>query len=159
SQLRMRITRLDSQILRLPSTRPVTLPMSGAGQGTARPQPAVLLVQVETDAQITGIGFGTLVMSDRALLATIEDDPWPLLNGENPLSHERLWAKIQACENPLFVPAYVPVDIALWDIKSKKAGLPLWQLLGGARGKVPVHSGQTADPNLSAGEVIALART
>jgi len=155
----MRITRLHSQVLRLPQARAVPLPMSGAGQGAARSEPIALLVQIETDAGITGVGFGCFTISGRALLATIEEELLSWLVGEDPLNHERSWARVQACANPLAIPAYAPVDIALWDIKAKQAGLPLWQLLGGVRDKVPIHAAETADPSLFANDVIALARS
>ncbi len=63
--------------------------------------------------------------------------------GEDPLNNERLWRKT-------YVPKFMgqkgnslwtvsAIDIALWDIKAKVAGLPLYRLMGGAREKVPVY--------------------
>jgi L-alanine-DL-glutamate epimerase-like enolase superfamily enzyme len=153
----MRITNLNAQILRLPPAR-VSLSMSGDGKEIERPNYIVLLVNVETDAEISGVGFGAFSISGRALLATIEDELSPLLIGEDPSCHERLWAKIQTCDNPLAIPAYSAIDIALWDIKSKQGGVPLWQLLGGVRDKVPIHAAETACPHLSAAETITSAR-
>jgi len=155
----MRITRLNAQILRLPQARSVSLPLSSDATANSRPKYIVLLLNVETDAGITGVGFGAFAFSGRALLATIEDELSPLLLGEDPSCHERLWAKVQTRDNPLAIPAYSAIDIAIWDIKAKQAGMPLWQLLGGVREKVPIHAAETACPHLSANEVITIARS
>jgi L-alanine-DL-glutamate epimerase-like enolase superfamily enzyme len=155
----MRITRLDAQVLRLPQARSVSLPLSGEAKDKARPIYIALIVHVETDAGITGVGFGAYAISGRALLATIEDEISPLLVGEDPSGHERLWAKVQTRDNPLAVSANSAIDIAIWDIKAKHAGVPLWQFLGGVRGRVPIHAAETACPYLSATDTITISRS
>src|SRR4051812_47209436 len=111
----MRITRVDARPLRLPPAGAKPLPVAGAPAAT-RPGLTVLLVQLETDAGITGLGFGSYPGGGRSLLACVEDDLTPLVTGEDPLQHERLWAKTRPVENPS---AYAPIDIALWDLKAK----------------------------------------
>src|SRR5258707_8798660 len=112
----MRIIRIDARLLRLPPPRLVPLPV--AGSAAAAPLPiTILLVQLETDAGLTGLGFGTYVDGGRSLLACIEDDLTPLITGEDPLQHERLWAKSRSLENPAALAAYAGIDIALWDLK------------------------------------------
>ncbi|HLW66993.1 MAG TPA: mandelate racemase/muconate lactonizing enzyme family protein [Gemmataceae bacterium] len=133
--------------------------MSGAAKEKTRPTYIVLLVNVETDAGITGIGFGVYAITGRALLATIEDELAPLMIGDDATNHVRLWAKVQTHDNPLAIPAYAAIDIAIWDIKAKQAGVPLWQLLGGVRDKVPIHAAETACPFLTASDTITLARS
>jgi L-talarate/galactarate dehydratase len=155
----MHITRLDAQVFRLPQARSVSLPISGEAKEKSRPTYVVLLVNVETDSGITGVGFGALPISGRALLATIEDELAPLLVGEDPIDYERLWAKVQTRQNPLVIPAYAAIDIAIWDIKAKQAGAPLWQLLGGVRERIPIHAAETACPYLSAADTITIARS
>ena len=56
---------------------------------------------------------------------------------------EAIWERLYYRNLPMgqrgiFMRALSAVDIALWDIKAQAAGLPLWQLLGGARARVPV---------------------
>jgi L-alanine-DL-glutamate epimerase-like enolase superfamily enzyme len=153
----MNISRLDARQLRLPPAGPVSLPLAG-GVAASRTAIDVLLVQVETNAGTTGIGFGPIAGGGRSLLAAIEDDLGPILIGENALNHERLWAKAQALNEPVVQRAHAFIDIALWDLKGKAAGLPLWRLLGGARESAKTFTAETAPAQLSADEVIAVAR-
>src|SRR5260221_12720009 len=92
----MQLTRIIPTLLRLPRERAVALPL--AGQPAGPTALTVLLVQLETDDGITGLGFGCIADSGRALMATIEDDLAPLLLGEDPLHHERLAAKVHGVD-------------------------------------------------------------
>jgi L-alanine-DL-glutamate epimerase-like enolase superfamily enzyme len=152
----MRITRLDAKLLRLPQGKSVSLPMAGAG-GDPRAAVNLLLIQVETDAGVTGLGFGVIGAGGRSLIAAV-DELAPILTGENALNHERLWARVQALDSPAAQRAYAAVDIALWDLKAKSAGVPLARLLGGARESVMALSGHAASSLLSADDVIATGR-
>jgi len=152
----MRITRVDAKLLHVPQGKSVSLPMSGSA-GDARSLVQVLLAQVETDGGVTGVGFGTITAGGRSLLAVI-DELSPMLIGENALNHERLWARVQALDSPAALRAYTVVDVALWDLKAKAAGVPLARLLGGARDAATAFAGQTAASSLSTDDVVALAR-
>jgi L-alanine-DL-glutamate epimerase-like enolase superfamily enzyme len=55
--------------------------------------------------------------------------------------------------------AIAAVDTALWDIKAKAAGLPLWQLLGGARGRVPTYASGALMRGLTLDRAATAART
>src|SRR5579859_6650732 len=154
----MRITRIDARLLRMPPPRPVTLPV--AGSAAVPPSGiSVLLVQIETDAGLIGLGFGTYADGGRSFLTCIEDDLTPLLTGEDPLHHERLWAKSRSLENPAAHAAYAGIDIALWDLKAKAAGVPLGRLLGGVRDSAKAFTAETAGAGLTADDVIAVARS
>ena len=48
-----------------------------------------------------------------------------------------------------------PIDIALWDLKAKRAGLPLYKLLGGTRTSVPIYGSDGGWLNMSVDEVVA----
>jgi L-alanine-DL-glutamate epimerase-like enolase superfamily enzyme len=152
----MRITRLTPTLLRLPLTRGVALPM--AGQPAATAALTVLLVQVETDTGAAGLGFGPIGAGGRSLLAALDDDLSPLLLGEDPLHHERLAAKVAGLDGAVARQAYAFVDIALWDLKAKAAGLPLWRLLGGVRDAAKAVSAETASAALTAADAIALGK-
>jgi L-alanine-DL-glutamate epimerase-like enolase superfamily enzyme len=60
------------------------------------------------------------------------------LVGKNPLSREALWSRMWALRRrkSLSAPAIAAIDVALWDIAGKIAGLPVYQLMGAAREKV-----------------------
>src|SRR5262245_11101643 len=149
----MRLTRIYSTLVQFPVERAVALPLAGQPLRPAS-QPA-LLVQLETDVGARGIGFGQISAGPRSLLVAVEEELAPLLIGESALHHERLWPKVQALDSPAAQRAYAAVDIALWDLKGKAAGLPLWRLLGGVRESAKAFSAEPAAAHLSADEAIA----
>jgi L-rhamnonate dehydratase len=101
-----------------------------------------LIIRVRTDEGITGIGE-----VDSAPLAvqgivnggyshTLCCGLKQLLIGEDPFQTEYLWQKmfrqnIYAGQSGVLIHAIGGIDIALWDIKGKKLGMPIWKLLGG----------------------------
>ncbi len=113
--------------------------------------PAVFL-KIETDAGITGYGEGTNHFLPHASLGMLQDLT-PYLIGEDPERIEYLW---QSCfrrrfyrGGPATGAALSAIDMALWDIKGKAHGVPVYQLLGGlARDRVRLYaaiSGRTAE--------------
>jgi D-arabinonate dehydratase len=100
-----------------------------------------VIVEVLTDEGVSGIGFG---MARYAPVAQIvEANLKPLLVGQDPLLTERLWDRMYhlnllIAQRGIFMRALSAVDIALWDIKGKAAGLPVWRLLGGHSERVPL---------------------
>src|SRR5260370_6276766 len=158
----MRITRIASQLLHLPLARPRASPTEA--QAGRLNYIVVLVVEVDTDAGLRGLGFAyALQGSGRALLAIAEDDLSPLLLGEDPLDHLRLEAKVywrlQTVGRRGLVPqAYSAFDLALWDLKGKAAGMPLYKLLGGARESAPVYGSDCGWLWMSPDEIIAAAR-
>jgi L-alanine-DL-glutamate epimerase-like enolase superfamily enzyme len=100
-----------------------------------------VLVALETDAGVTGVGFG--MTRNAPVGAIIGRSVAPLVLGEDPLLVEALWDRIYYRNltiggRGIFMRALSVVDIALWDIKGQVAGLPIWQLLGGARRRSPI---------------------
>jgi L-alanine-DL-glutamate epimerase-like enolase superfamily enzyme len=158
----MRITQLDSQLLRVPLERPITPP--GGGDRGRLDHVFVLLVHLGTDAGPRGLGFAyALEGGGRAMKAVADDDVAPLVVGEDPLDHERLARKVywrlQAIgRSGLVAQAYSAVDLALWDLKGKAAGLPLYKLLGGAREAAPVYGSDTGWLWMSAQEILEASR-
>jgi L-alanine-DL-glutamate epimerase-like enolase superfamily enzyme len=153
----MKISRLIARTFRLPPARSVALPLAG-GAVSDRKQPIAMVIQIDTDEKITGLGFGCLVDGGSSLISAVADDLSPLLIGEDPTNHERLWAKSRTLENPAAHRAYSIIDIALWDLKGKIANLPLWRLLGGARESAKTFTAETAPAHLSADDAITIAR-
>ena len=102
----------------------------------------VVGVRLATDAGLSGFGYtGTHahLASDRLITACIRDCYAELLIGEEAGDITRLWRKLARFPALQWVGragitqlALAAVDIALWDLKAKAAGLPLWKLLGGA---------------------------
>jgi len=102
------------------------------------------LVEVHTDEGVTGQALS----ASRWSFGGREFVEGPLrqrLIGEDPLRTERLWdVMMHGWRKPAYegevVAAISGIDIALWDLKGKVAGLPLWRLLGGFRTSVPVYA-------------------
>src|SRR5262245_26505122 len=144
----MRITRIDCQLLHVPTQRPRASPTEAVGGRLNHIN--VLLVQLETDVGVPGLGLAyTLQGSGRALHAVAVDDLTPLLVGEDPRDHERLEAKVywrmQTVGRRGLVPqAYSAFDVALWDLKGRLAQQPLYKLLGGARESAAVYASDSA---------------
>src|SRR5436309_3321392 len=154
----MRITAIESELLHVPLSRPRASPTETA---TGRLNDInVLLVHVETEAGLRGLGFAyALQGSGRALHAVAIDDIVPLLLGENAFDHERLAAKVYwrlqtVGRLGLVQQAYSAVDVALWDLKGKAAGVPLYKLLGGARESAPVYGSDTGWLWMSPEEIV-----
>jgi len=119
-----------------------------------------IVVHVDTDEGLSGIGeiHGRPL---RQIVQIVTEVFAPLLIGEDPLDHERLWAlmfsythtragaKLSHAEGqPHFgagakaqiMAAIAGIDIALWDLKGKRCRLPVYKLLGGSRSAVPCYA-------------------
>ena len=102
------------------------------------------LVYVETDADVTGIGLaGAASMSAPGIGREILESLKPLLIGRDPLDHERHWHEMWRPKllgrRGLTTRVISGIDIALWDLKAKRAGMPLYKLLGGFTNRVPTY--------------------
>lgn len=92
-----------------------------------------ILVQIRTKAGLTGYGLGG---GGAAACLIIEQHLAPLLHGTNALNIELLWDQMFASTSfygrrGLAIQAISGIDLALWDLAGKRAGLPVHQLLGG----------------------------
>ncbi|MFC1739284.1 mandelate racemase/muconate lactonizing enzyme family protein [Planctomycetota bacterium] len=111
-----------------------------------------IFLKIETDVGIVGYGDGTNYFLPYSVEGMLKD-LIPYLIGEDPERVEYLW---QVCFRRRFMrggpstgAAISAIDMALWDIKGKAYGVPVYQLLGGlARTKVRVYGhvgGNTAE--------------
>jgi L-rhamnonate dehydratase len=101
-------------------------------------------VEVETDAGITGHGLGAITR-ETVIAEIVNRVIAPAIKGDDPLAHELIWEKLYWTLTPrgqtgFGAQALSAVDIALWDIKGKALGQPIWRLLGGARARVPLYA-------------------
>lgn len=105
-----------------------------------------LLVEVETDSGLIGLGetahFGGPLRSTQVV---IEGELRDHVVGEDPRDIERLWEQMHEraykhARGGLVIAAMSGIDIALWDLRGKLAGMPLWRLLGGCRQRVPAYA-------------------
>ncbi|HEY3184613.1 MAG TPA: D-mannonate dehydratase ManD [Gaiellaceae bacterium] len=97
-----------------------------------------------TDDGLTGLGDATLNGRELAVASYLEDHVCPLLIGRDAGRIEDTWQYLYKGAywrgGPVGMTAISAVDTALWDIKGKAAGMPVYQLLGGrARDGVLVY--------------------
>ena len=92
-------------------------------------------LKIETDEGLTGIGDATLNGRELSVASYIEDHMIPNLIGKDAGRIEDIWQFFYRGaywrRGPVTMSAIAAVDTALWDIKAKAAGMPLYQLLGG----------------------------
>src|ERR1700681_3112422 len=92
-------------------------------------------LKIETSDGITGLGDGTLNGRELAVASYLTDHLIPSLIGRDAHAIEDTWQFFYRGaywrRGPVTMSAIAAVDMALWDIKAKAAGLPLYQLLGG----------------------------
>ena len=92
-------------------------------------------LKIETDEGLTGLGDATLNGRELAVASYLTDHVIPCLIGRDPQQIEDIWQYLYRGAywrgGPVTMSAIAAVDTALWDIKAKAAGMPLYQLLGG----------------------------
>src|SRR6266481_3269928 len=110
-------------------------------------------VKITTEDGVHGLGDATLNGRELAVASYLTDHVLPLLVGRDARRIEDLWQFLYKGaywrRGPVTMTAIAAVDMALWDIKGKALGAPVYQLLGGAsRDAVLVYghaSGATID--------------
>jgi len=124
---------------------PLTAAISDAKVLTGRQRPmtevAFLFAEIRTDDGHEGLGFGySKRAGGRAQFAHATEVAADLL-GEDPCDIGRLWTKLvwagaSVGRSGAATQAIAAIDVALWDLKAKRAGLPLAKLLGAYRDSV-----------------------
>ena len=93
-------------------------------------------LKLTTDEGHTGLGDATLNGRELAVVSYLKDHVVPLLIGRDAHRIEDTWQFLYRSaywrRGPVTMAAIAAVDMALWDIKGKAAGMPVYQLLGGA---------------------------
>ena len=136
----MKITSIKSHVLRYELEKELGYSQQYYKYRTAH------LVEIETDEGITGwgecFGPGNIALANKFIVEKVIQ---PLIIGEDPTNKEYIWHKVynllrDSGQKGMPIQALSGVDIALWDILSKKAKLPLYQLVGGkTNDKIPVY--------------------
>ena len=136
----MKITSIKSHVLRYDLEKELGYSQQYYKYRTAH------LVEVETNEGITGwgecFGPGNIALANKFIVEKVIQ---PLIKGEDPTNKEYIWHKVynllrDSGQKGMPIQALSGVDIALWDILSKKANLPLYQLIGGkCNNQIPVY--------------------
>jgi L-alanine-DL-glutamate epimerase-like enolase superfamily enzyme len=104
-----------------------------------------ILVDVQTDDGLVGTGYAyTIGTGGRAVMELLRNDLLGRLIGEDARRIEAIWQKLFFATHGTAVGAITSlalaaIDIALWDLRGKAVGQPLWLLAGGARRSVPLY--------------------
>ena len=132
----MKITSIDSFILTVPTPQPMAAQYA---------QQKLVVAEIATDAGVKGLGYSLVFGGGgaEAVLAYVERLKAVLL-GEDPLFVARLWEKMFRADQGIRkqgVAAYAisALDIGLWDIAGKAAGLPLYKLWGAVTDRIPAY--------------------
>lgn len=106
-----------------------------------------VFVRVQTDEGISGIGEPSCVGKEQAVVGAVRDLEHLVL-GADPLAIELVMTRTVIWRTgPVLSAAVSGIEHALWDIKSKALGVPVWQLLGGrVRDRRQRHRRRTAAP-------------
>jgi L-alanine-DL-glutamate epimerase-like enolase superfamily enzyme len=125
---------------------PLPKVLSNSGHGKI-PDFQLVTVRVRDGEGAEGIGYTyTIGQGGVAIQAMIARDLAPTLVGEDPRLIERLWDRMWwrlhwVGRGGAASFAIAAVDIALWDLKARRAGEPLWRVLGGHDPEIDVYFG------------------
>ncbi len=118
-------------------------------------------VEVETSGGV--VGHGLTHLSQGSVAAHIVNDiAGPALIGSDALANEKIWQMLywmltSSGQSGFACNAISAIDLALWDIKGKVAGMPVWKLLGGARDRLDVYC-TLGVQNLERDQLLAMAK-
>ena len=133
----MRITDIASCVLTVPTREPMA---------RNYPQQKLVVAEIATDEGVRGLGYSLVFGGGgaEAVHAYLEARLKLLLLGEDPLYVERLWEKMFRADMGIRKHgtagyALAALDIGLWDIAGKAAGLPLYKLWGAASDRIPAY--------------------
>lgn len=106
---------------------------------------SLLFAEIESAQGHSGLGFGYTLRSGGPAQYAHAQELAPLLIGEDPNDIARLWSKLawagaSVGRSGVAVQAIAALDTALWDLKARRAGLPLAKLLGAQRDAVPCYN-------------------
>ncbi|MFE9763091.1 mandelate racemase/muconate lactonizing enzyme family protein [Streptomyces sp. NPDC005808] len=119
-----------------------------------------IFVDLATDDGLAGIGYSyTIGTGGSSVLALLNDHLLPALPGQDARNVEALWQLLLARTRATAVGAITSlalaaVDTALWDLRCKRAGEPLWRLAGGHRQEIPLYDTEGGWLHLSTEDLV-----
>jgi L-talarate/galactarate dehydratase len=146
---------------------PLAAPVSDAKVLTGRQKPltevAFLFAEIRTECGYEGVGYSYAKRAGGPGQYAHAREIAPELIGEDPSDIQRIWNKLvwagaSAGHSGLATQAIAAVDIALWDLKAKRAGLPLAKLLGAHRDSVACYNTSGGFLSMSIDQVVENAK-
>jgi L-alanine-DL-glutamate epimerase-like enolase superfamily enzyme len=113
-------------------------------QAFVRQETPVVRITCSDGAQGTGYTY-TIGTGGSSVVALLRDHLAPRLVGRDADLVEALWKDLffhthATAVGAITSLALAAIDTALWDLRCRRAGLPLWRMAGGAQAKVPVYT-------------------
>jgi L-alanine-DL-glutamate epimerase-like enolase superfamily enzyme len=123
---------------------PPPVPRSDAIQAFVTQETPVVRLRCTDGAEGTGYTY-TIGTGGSSVVALLRDHLAPRLVGRDPAEVEAIWKDLFFATHATAVGAITSlalaaVDTALWDLKCRRAGQPLWRMAGGAQRRVPVYT-------------------
>jgi L-alanine-DL-glutamate epimerase-like enolase superfamily enzyme len=100
------------------------------------------LVRVVDETGVEGVGASPAYSTGRFDLSVFESLRViaPRALGSDPLLRTELWRSLQDMALPVLLTAHAALDIAVWDLAARRADVRLFELLGGARTRLPAYA-------------------
>jgi L-alanine-DL-glutamate epimerase-like enolase superfamily enzyme len=118
---------------------------------TGEPGSKAVLLRLTTDDGIEGYATAQVAFTPKIALAYLNEVVANVVLGRDPTDREAIWQELfwlnrRSVYFPTNLPG--PVDVALWDIAAKSAGLPLYRFLGAYRSTLPVYASSQFMPEV-----------
>ena len=153
----MKIASLETGIVLLPNDEP----LAGFSENPNAKNP-IVWVKLRTDDDVEGLGVTYFGGALTRTLQRAVDDLGALTIGDDPLRVEAIAKKLRDAAGSsgpagILTMAMSAIDVALWDIKGKALGLPLWELLGGSRDRIATYASGALRRGLKLEEAVTAA--
>lgn len=140
-----RITSVKVSLVILPLRKPASDAKVLTGKQKPLSEVAFLFAEIQSADGHEGVGYSYALRAGAPALYAHARELAPELIGENPNDIQRIWSKLawlgqSVGRSGVTAQAVAAFDVALWDLKAKRARLPLAQLLGAHRDSVPCYN-------------------
>ncbi|MDV6260239.1 L-talarate/galactarate dehydratase [Rhodococcoides yunnanense] len=140
-----RIVEVTLSSIVLPLRNPISDAKVLTGRQKAMTEVVFLFAEIRTEQGHEGIGFGYSKRAGGPAQFAHAQEIAPVLIGEDPNDIGKIWTKLvwagaSVGRSGVATQAIAAIDIALWDLKAKRAGLPLAKLIGSARDSVQTYN-------------------
>ncbi|GAB3937309.1 mandelate racemase/muconate lactonizing enzyme family protein [Micromonospora vulcania] len=157
-QLMPTITHAEAYLVDIP----VETVRTDAVQAFLKQETVFVELTTADGGQGTGYSY-TIGTGGTAVLALVRDYLLPHLIGRDASRIEAIWRDLHAATRATAVGAITSlalaaVDTALWDLRARAAGLPLWVLAGGAKERIPLYDTEGGWLHLTEDELVAGAK-
>ena len=141
----MRIT--DIELIRFKHTSCQVRDAEGHGHPGPAHESSSSIFRILTDEGLAGVSMG----GSPVMMGTARE----ILIGEDPLYREKIWQRLrqfQRMRSPVLHDRFMStMDLALWDLAGKQAGLPVYKLLGAYRDKAPAYASTMCGDDIADG--------